>query len=51
MFVFQQVIDSILLEVLYRKVITTASNVENSASELLEVLYRKVITTLSPASN
>ena len=46
MFVFQQVIDSILLEVLYRKVITTGKNNINRGGKLLEVLYRKVITTM-----
>ena len=45
MFVFQKVIDSILLEVLYRKVITTVSSHTLAAGLLLEVLYRKVITT------
>ena len=45
MFVFQQVIDSILLEVLYRKVITTDHLPKVTDRQLLEVLYRKVITS------
>lgn len=46
MFVFQQVIDSILLEVLYRKVITTVRGDLDTYIILLETINRKVITTV-----